>query len=144
MSTNAGRKTLLLIQFSKRKFNKIIRAFPFGSGFPLQSFADGKRISASIPNAKNSGVRSSRIYWTHPANAQARLMQWLTHNANPFTASMVLPPFLTVILFVAMLPMLLAHCLFRFAAQPKSQANPSIATKSRYTPTTTTVSLMPV
>ncbi|WP_157853888.1 hypothetical protein [Thermoflavifilum aggregans] len=30
-------------------------------------------------------------------------MQWLTHNANPSTASMVLPPFLTVILFVAML-----------------------------------------
>jgi hypothetical protein len=57
---------------------------------------------------------------------------------------MVLPPFLTVILFVAMLPKLLAHCLFRFATQPKSQANPSIATKSRYTPTTTTVSLMPV
>jgi len=71
-------------------------------------------------------------------------MQWLTHKANPSTASMVLPPFLAVILFVAMLPTLLAHCLFRFATQPKSQANPSIATKSRYTPTTTTVSLMPV
>jgi hypothetical protein len=71
-------------------------------------------------------------------------MQWLTRNANPSTASMVLPPFLTVILFVAMHPTLLAHCLFRFAAQPKSQANPSIATKSRCTPTTTTVSLMPV
>jgi hypothetical protein len=79
-----------------------------------------------------------------PASPQARLMLWLTHNANPSTASMVLPPFLTVILFVAMLPTLLAHCLFRFATQPKSQANPSIATKRRCTPTTTTVSLMPV
>jgi len=79
-----------------------------------------------------------------PASPQARLMQWLTHKANPSTASMVLPPFLTVILFVAMLPTLLAHCLFRFATQPKSQANTSIATKRRCTPTTTTVSLMPV
>jgi hypothetical protein len=31
--------------------------------------------------------------------------------------------FLTVIFFVAMLPKHLAHCLFRFAPQPKSQAN---------------------
>jgi hypothetical protein len=30
-------------------------------------------------------------------------MQWRTHEANTSTASMVLPPFLTVILFVAML-----------------------------------------
>jgi hypothetical protein len=38
------------------------------------------------------------------SDTQARLMQWLTHEAKPSTASMVLPPFLTVILFVAMLP----------------------------------------
>jgi hypothetical protein len=41
--------------------NAGFRAFPYGSGFPLQSFAKSKRISASIPNAKRSGVRSSRI-----------------------------------------------------------------------------------
>jgi hypothetical protein len=61
MSTNAGRKALLLIHFYSIITYKIIWAFPFGSGFPLQSFAEGKRISASIPNAKKSGVRSSQI-----------------------------------------------------------------------------------
>jgi len=37
--------------------------------------------------------------------------------------------FLTVIFFVAMLPKHLAHCLFRFATQPKSQANPQHSNK---------------
>ena len=97
-------------------------------------------------NAKVNSLIFKLILFTvnHYSDPQARLMQWLTHKASPSTASMVLPPFLTVILFVAMHSTLLAHCLFRFATQPKSQANTSIATKRRYTPTTTTVSLMPV
>lgn len=51
----------------------------------------------------------------------------LPHKANASTASMVLPSFLTVILFVAMQPSHLAHGLFRCVTQPKNQANTSIA-----------------
>ena len=69
---------------------------------------------------------------------------YLPQKASASTASMVLPSFLTVILFVAMLPTYLAHGLFHCVTQPKSQANTSIATKRRCTPTTTTVPLMPV
>jgi hypothetical protein len=31
---------------------QFIGAFPFGSGYPLQSFALGQKISTSIPNAR--------------------------------------------------------------------------------------------
>ncbi|MBX3105410.1 MAG: hypothetical protein KF877_02185 [Bacteroidetes bacterium] len=43
-------------------------------------------------------------------------MQWLTHKANPSTASMVLPPFLTVILFVWAVPNAIQHIAFLFKA----------------------------
>jgi len=49
------------IQVSQVKIKTIIWAFPYGSGFPLQSFAKIKRISTTIPSAKRSGVRSSLI-----------------------------------------------------------------------------------
>jgi len=63
-----------------------------------------------------------------PANTKTE-ETLVTHEANASTAYMVLPPFLTVMLFVAMLPTLLALGLFRFATQPKSQANKGITTK---------------
>ena len=52
------------------KVKTIIRAFPYGSGFPLQSFLKQKRISAAIPNAI-SGVAMPRIY-LHPPSLHTR------------------------------------------------------------------------
>jgi hypothetical protein len=34
--------------------NLFLWAFPFGSGYSLQSFCLGKKISAAIPNAKQA------------------------------------------------------------------------------------------
>ena len=107
---------------------------------PLHPLFFKVNFSQIIPN----GAGFSIIFYVHPASPQARLMQWLTHKANPSTASMLLPPFLTVILFVAMLTTFLTHCLFRFPTQPKSQAITSLATKRRCTSTTTFVLLVPV
>jgi len=57
-------------------------------------------------------------------------MQWLTHKANASTASMVLPPFLTVILFVAMLGLAwLFGCVAKRNRQCAKSVG-SIATKS--------------
>jgi len=56
-------------------------AFPFGSGFTLQSFLKQKRISTSIPNA-GSGVAKPRIY-LHPPNPNTGTACAVAHITKP-------------------------------------------------------------
>jgi len=73
-----------------------------------------KRISATIPNA-GSGVAEPRIYLHPPSqHTGTACAVMLTHKTYASTALVLLPSFLTVILFVAMQQSHLAHCLFHF------------------------------
>lgn len=77
-------------------------------------------------------VNKQEIILTHPATAQKKygFSQTPTAQSQRFVCLLWhCPHFLTVIFFVAMLPKHLAHCLFRFATQPKSQANPQHSNK---------------
>jgi hypothetical protein len=51
--------------------------------------------------------------------------------------------FFSVMVFEAMRPARLAHCLLRYATQPKSQSPAGIASKTRFARTNRTVQLMP-
>ncbi|WP_133063426.1 hypothetical protein [Flavobacterium aurantiibacter] len=91
---------------------------------------------------------------THPATAQNTAYALPPHNANASVHTMVLPPFLNCHTFcVGCCQRYTAHCFFVYSIyffsgktkKAKSCCQPSTAqTKSRYIPTTTTISLMPV
>ena len=75
-------------------------AFPYGSGFTLQSFAKSKRISAAIPNAKKR-CSFLTILLDPPSQRTGTACSVLqSHKPTLSTSPVVLPPFFSVILFV--------------------------------------------
>jgi hypothetical protein len=79
--------------------------------------------SSIISNSKCSTNTTNEVLTPKPTHRKIRLRALPTHKANTQSPLWYCSQFLTVILFVAMLPTLLAHCLFHFVPQPKSQAN---------------------